>query len=276
MSKMTRDNYHFKAFQMSVAVHALIIFIIIGMGGSLKPSDKLLVIDFRMENPIGTTKGNAGATAFENRHRMETIIPKPGIIGETQKQQTDQESTREEQVAEAPVLPTQLRETTASEIQPQAPSQSNPDAGLADSRQPVAVLYSLDKISHGRTGSTDGLMDKKGSVAAGNAVGYGGVPIGSSGPNEGGYLRKNFFYIRDMIQKKITYPALAKRMGWEGKVIVSFLISARGEAMDIIVSKSSGHKVLDDNAADAVRNASPFPKPPAKAQIIIPILYSLT
>jgi protein TonB len=64
-------------------------------------------------------------------------------------------------------------------------------------------------------------------------------------------------------------------MGWEGKVITSFIVSSGGYVRDVRISKSSGYEILDENALKAINNASPFPKPPVEAQIIIPILYRL-
>ena len=72
---MITDKYQFKALQMSLAVHALVFFIVIGAGSSLKPSNKLLVIDFRMENSTRTTKKNR-ATAYESRHRTAGMSTK--------------------------------------------------------------------------------------------------------------------------------------------------------------------------------------------------------
>jgi hypothetical protein len=51
--------------------------------------------------------------------------------------------------------------------------------------------------------------------------------------------------------------------------------SVIGSAKDIKVMRSSGVDVLDKSAIEAVENASPFPKPPIEAQIIIPIVYRL-
>jgi TonB family protein len=89
------------------------------------------------------------------------------------------------------------------------------------------------------------------------------------------YFRAHFSYIKDLIYKQLVYPATAKKRGWEGKVVLSFIVSSGGDVRNIMVSKSSGHEVLDENAMRAVKRASPFPKPPVEAQIIIPVLYQL-
>ncbi|MEW6676129.1 MAG: energy transducer TonB [Nitrospirota bacterium] len=101
---------------------------------------------------------------------------------------------------------------------------------------------------------------------------------GSGGSDEEGrarYLKRHFSYIRDMIQRRLNYPKLAREMGWEGKVTVSFIVSESGYVEDIKVVSSSGFEILDKNATEAVRNTSPFPKPPVRAALIVPITYKL-
>jgi protein TonB len=85
-----------------------------------------------------------------------------------------------------------------------------------------------------------------------------------------------FVWIRDAIQHVIAYPATARRMGWEGKVVVAFQLLPDGSVRDVRVVQSSGHAALDRGAIDAVRNASPFPRSPVEAKVITPVVYRLT
>lgn len=50
------------------------------------------------------------------------------------------------------------------------------------------------------------------------------------------------------------YPMAARRMGWQGKVLVSVEVRADGRAGQVQVQQSSGHQVLDEAALRAVRN----------------------
>ncbi|HEY6097398.1 MAG TPA: energy transducer TonB, partial [Candidatus Deferrimicrobium sp.] len=70
----------------------------------------------------------------------------------------------------------------------------------------------------------------------------------------------DFTWIRDAIQHAVSYPATARRMGWEGEVVVSFHLLSDGSVRDVRVVQGSGHASLDRGAIDAVRNASPFPR----------------
>ena len=106
-----------------------------------------------------------------------------------------------------------------------------------------------------------------------------GVPAGAgstSGATGAGRGAGDFSGIRDGIQRSISYPAAARRMGWEGRVVVTFLLLPDGSVRDIRVVQGSGHPVLDRGAVDAVRNASPFPHPPAEAEIVTPVVYRLS
>lgn len=49
------------------------------------------------------------------------------------------------------------------------------------------------------------------------------------------------------------YPALAKRNGWEGKVLLRLYVSSDGRVRKVEVAQSSGHEVLDGAAVTAVR-----------------------
>jgi protein TonB len=89
------------------------------------------------------------------------------------------------------------------------------------------------------------------------------------------YLMEHFAYIRGIIQKKIIYPKMARRMGWEGKVIISFVILENGCATSIRIKESSGHSLLDDNVIKTVKAISPFPRPPVKSELLVPIVYRL-
>lgn len=51
---------------------------------------------------------------------------------------------------------------------------------------------------------------------------------------------------------KPDYPSIARRRGWEGKVLLSVEVMANGKPGSITVAASSGHEVLDSAAMKAV------------------------
>ncbi|HEX7518812.1 MAG TPA: energy transducer TonB [Candidatus Deferrimicrobium sp.] len=100
-----------------------------------------------------------------------------------------------------------------------------------------------------------------------------GNPPGTSGA---GSPARDFAWVRDTIQRAIAYPETARRMGWEGEVVVAFQLLSDGSVRDVRVVQGSGHAALDRGAVDAVRNASPFPRSPVEAEVITPVVYRLT
>ncbi|MDR1394928.1 MAG: energy transducer TonB, partial [Deltaproteobacteria bacterium] len=111
----------------------------------------------------------------------------------------------------------------------------------------------------------------QGQGVRGEGRGSGGDPAGSAR----GYQDANYNYIKNRIKRYLVYNPMARRMGIEGTATVAFTILAGGEASGAAIVKSSGHEGLDQSALAAVRNASPFPPPPAPARVVIPVVFSL-
>lgn len=89
------------------------------------------------------------------------------------------------------------------------------------------------------------------------------------------YIKENYEYIQGGIQKIIVYPRMARKMGWEGKVVVCFVICKDGHVENMRIIKSSGFSALDKNALETIKKAAPFPNPPAKAELTVPVIYRL-
>ena len=49
------------------------------------------------------------------------------------------------------------------------------------------------------------------------------------------------------------YPKVARAKGWEGTVVLKALVEKDGHCESAVVEKSSGHKVLDESAIEAVK-----------------------
>lgn len=52
---------------------------------------------------------------------------------------------------------------------------------------------------------------------------------------------------------KPDYPRMARQRHWEGRVVLRVFVTADGRCGDLSVYRSSGHEILDEAAADAVR-----------------------
>ena len=107
---------------------------------------------------------------------------------------------------------------------------------------------------------------------SGSSSGGGGL---SAEQLRAGYLKEHFAYIRDLIQRNISYPARARKMGWAGKVVVSFIVHENGRVSDERVLHGSGFDLLDSNVITTIRQVAPFPRPPVTAELRVPIVYRL-
>jgi len=163
----------------------------------------------------------------------------------------------------------------------QTPSRRIPLSDFTPAKGPSPV----DKA----TTENSSLLNEKSASAFETATAADGSGTGSGigaydGPGKDGgsaeslknwYLSEHFAYIRDLILKNITYPPLAKKIGWQGKVMVSFIIMEDGRVTNMKIVKSSGHAVLDRNVLETIREVQPFPKPPVRAELFIPVNYVL-
>lgn len=139
----------------------------------------------------------------------------------------------------------------------------------------VSITKSESGNQSGNFGSgSHGYGDShKGAVSGG--TGKGGTGKGGTGYGYGGLNISDYAYIREIIMKNITYPERARRMGWEGKVILSFVISETGSVNDVRILKSSGYPVLDEAAKEALFKINQFQKKQERLLVQLPVEFRL-
>ena len=100
---------------------------------------------------------------------------------------------------------------------------------------------------------------------------------------ESDYVTSNSYMeiIRLMIEKHKRYPDKARIRQIEGSVTIRFLITSEGDVSATEVVKTSRYRVLDTAALKAVKDATPFPKPPKRffkgeVPLEITIVFELT
>jgi protein TonB len=81
--------------------------------------------------------------------------------------------------------------------------------------------------------------------------------------------------LREAIARRVVYPDVGRRMGWQGRVMIAFYLQKDGQVADVRVLESSGHAALDQNAIQAVYRASPMPSVGEKTQVVVPIVFAL-
>ena len=83
--------------------------------------------------------------------------------------------------------------------------------------------------------------------------------------------------VEKQISNNITYPPSLMHTGWEGMVVLKLTISQAGDIKDVRISKSSGHKIFDNEAVKLVNSLTFPPFPPdvdtQELSIDIPIVY---
>jgi len=88
--------------------------------------------------------------------------------------------------------------------------------------------------------------------------------------------------IGKQLNRYFHYPALARRRGWEGLVLLDFIIDDEGQLNDIRIRKSSGYELLDSAAMDALSKVQVHPVPARTLlaainleRLSVPVIYKL-
>jgi len=89
------------------------------------------------------------------------------------------------------------------------------------------------------------------------------------------YADAQLLLIRDRVSREVRYPAMARRQGWSGQVIIEFTVLLSGEVAELRVAESCGYPMLDRQALRAVQAAAPFPPPPVVATLTLPVNFEL-
>ena len=152
------------------------------------------------------------------------------------------------------------------------PSRIDPSKSLRD------LTPSLGKMVMAREEPAGGRGQ---GAASGNAVGTGGKATGEEGVTEegGGGFRLTplnapevqyisyFASIKRKIELVWQYPYEAAAAGIQGELMLDFVIARSGKVDSIEMIRSSGSKILDEEAIRSIRKAAPFDPIPAQYKI---------
>jgi protein TonB len=234
-------NYRNRGIRFSLIVHIAVLAVIVGAGNSVAPVSKPIVIDFNIE---------------------EEAVPK------------------KIEVKSAPPKPRKQKTETVEQKQPVKPIEQPAPHPVIDrvTESPAAVPVAAPKISDAspqaaEKASTAAVQKAAPAKPAAEIVSVASKPSHEEAKKR--YLKEHFTYIRDIIMKNLSYPHIARKRGWSGKVTVSFVVREDGNVENEKVVEGSGFSVLDNNAVETIKKACPFPRPPAKAELIIPVVYRL-
>jgi len=85
--------------------------------------------------------------------------------------------------------------------------------------------------------------------------------------------------VLDLITRKLTYPAIARRKGWQGVVRLELHIESNGQISELRIDETSGYAVLDEAALQSLQLAN-IPDAAQWLQgetreIVVPVEYRL-
>jgi periplasmic protein TonB len=254
-----------KALAISLLVHASFVGCALALSRQAVPDKPPVVIDFTLEQ---APPGQAVAAGTGNNDTQEAV-PHKEVVVEKSVPEPSKEIPEQPVVKERQVFPPK-KMSVARTIKKKPVAKSVP----TDIPSPVPVESSEPSPAIAESSVTgEGAQNSAPPQAA---PGNGGRSTGNEATTAGGdYVQGNYEYIRKHIMESLIYPAMAQKRGWRGKVLVSFVINEGGEVEDITIVTSCGHDLLDKNVISTIHKAAPFPKPPEKAQIILPIVYDL-
>jgi periplasmic protein TonB len=98
-------------------------------------------------------------------------------------------------------------------------------------------------------------------------------------PQAGSALARDNFPISDIHNPSPEYPEMAIFLGYQGNAIVRIKVSAKGLSEGVEILRSSGHKILDEAVAKALKKwrftPSKHGNTPMAGSVIISVIYIL-
>jgi len=286
-------NRQARAFGISLLLHAAALLIVVRLSGAAAPAGTERIIDLRILQPSVREEVASPLarlpTALRPRSRQRRHASAPPAAARPRIEKPVLPEVPPPVSADNVVPPTPVEApVTAPEMAPETPPA--PAAAREASHPEVARVVGDPAAASG--GEWPGEVEEENpssvaSVTAAAAVGSGGETSSTVSPerieqsasaspgNEQGHPQRDYSSLREIVQRNLVYPNVARRRGWEGKVTLSFIVGADGTVREIAVLESSGHGLLDRHAVATVKNISCFPAEFAAARIIVPVVYRL-
>lgn len=218
-------------------------------------------VSYTEKTPVTPVHSKAETKTFGESHTLKKI----GSVGSSKSEQKEEENTVKKDLSDALTFGVDTESVSMGDRQ-----QGSPEG-------------SVTVVGHLETGTSKGFVKTKENYdtfggrtgEGGDSSGGGEKGLGIGVMHEGLYLRGNFEHIRELIMRNLKYPHIARLKGYEGEVIVSFLITEKGVPEDIRVLSNSGHEILAKNVVETIRSIHHFPSPPVKVRVILPVAFKL-
>ena len=292
----------FKAYSLSFLIHSLLLFGFFLLTQRLTLSEKRLIeIDLSLENLQRQPHADLlqKAQPLPAKPPQTQPVPQATIppLKEEIKSSTTKQSQQEERLIQATSPPkpaeAEVREIQTPQAQPAPPPKEETKGQTAEHPEQGEGALQAKEIS--QKPASQEREGKEPQAQTNKSVESPSRPTSSSTqtspyPSESSkltdesgrvaleesFLRERLSVISNIVQRRINYPPIARRMGWEGRVLIGFILEQNGDIRDLKVLKSCGYEVLDKEALDAIkRSYKDFPKPPVSVVVKLPITFRL-
>jgi protein TonB len=270
-----RENYLGTA--ISILVHSCVILLLAAASFAVQDRPvKVLEIDFSlMKDPAKGSLPKVEKEIIEKKPRfLKRETTSKRIVEPYLPVKQNLETVPAKERVEPPPLPTIATASSPDLTREQVEPSPVPTVVTASDAQGEKVTHGTPATYAGSSGSGRSLHGYGDSAGGTEGAEGGGRDIGKGGEimlEEG----KDYTYIRHAVMKNIKYPERARRMGFEGKTLLSFMVLENGTTGQIKVEKSSGYRLLDDSAIEGVARTVIPRKAPYRVVVRLPITYRL-
>jgi len=257
-----------RAFLFSVLVHAVVVALVYALPVDRSAKPDIVLMDFTLVNSENLPEGFGGT--------QSAPFPAARLVKTSSRNSTSRaDSVQPSPVASQPKYMEERRDERVPAADPaqgyESATSLSPEPGPPEAR----LLATGGEAHPGSPGGSKTSAEGEGrpghTAVAGLSHGAAGASGDVAGAGHAAVLRQ----IRDSVMKNVVYPERARRMGWEGKVIVQFTVHEDGSIHDARIAQSSGTLVLDEAAKEALIKSSVKARFAQKVQVFLPVEYRL-
>jgi len=243
-------NEGITALSVSLFFHAAMVGLLGFLSFNRTPLPEYITVNFSLENPQGATPG----------HQMAQGKAAYAKGGERRKRDDSAHNEKLERPA-----PSSLSQAPAQEAVDRKPSETTTVGSAIENQISPGVGQGIGYHEGVSLSGGDRHGTSMSSGSGSRVLDYG----------RGGSEERNFLFIRETIMSSIRYPERARRMGWEGTVLLSFIVLENGRIEEVKIVSGSGYHTLDDHAKEVVEKTSFKRKMPYKLIVLLPVEYRL-
>ncbi len=168
---------------------------------------------------------------------------------------------------------------TVPVVQPQRkPHPPSPIKEVVEEVKPVEMAKVVEAAPPPQSVAASPAVDGKAGTTEGDQT---GGEAASSGGGTPGVSPDYTTLLQAWLEKHKTYPARARLRRQEGIVHLSFTIDRQGQILAHAIERSSGYRLLDQEAVDMLTRAAPLPPMPydmrqPQLALVVPVQFYLT